>query len=137
MLLHLYISQLRSEANFCHLFLEVFCQSCTLGFVPLFSKSVGHTVRNIYLFKKRSRFSELHPVLFGMHSRESKISLFSMLHLHKYQCHRWYNIFLMTIIILNSISLFNSRMMMPFRVRGQNCLYRNYYHVIRSFKISQ
>ena len=34
-----------------HLFLEVFCQSCTLGFVPLFSKFVGHTVsENIYLF---------------------------------------------------------------------------------------
>ena len=33
-----------------HLFLEVFCQSCTLGFVPLFPKSVGHTVsENIYL----------------------------------------------------------------------------------------
>ena len=34
-----------------HLFSEVFCQSCTLGFVPLFPKSVGHTVsENIYLF---------------------------------------------------------------------------------------
>ena len=34
-----------------HLFSEFFCQSCTLGFVPLFPKSVGHTVsENIYLF---------------------------------------------------------------------------------------
>ena len=45
-------SQLRSEANFClTCFRRFFCQSCTLGFVPLFPKSVGRTVsENIYLF---------------------------------------------------------------------------------------
>ena len=31
------------------MFSEVFCQSCTLGFVPLFPKSVGHTVSEKYI----------------------------------------------------------------------------------------
>ena len=45
-----------------HLFSEVFCQSCTLDFVPLFPKSVGHTVsENIYLFIFLCRRIPLYP----------------------------------------------------------------------------
>ena len=45
-----------------HLFSEVFCQSCTLGFVPLFPKSVGHTVsENIYLFTSLCHRIPLYP----------------------------------------------------------------------------